>query len=433
MYKFELKGEFLTLGCILTAAGFIGHEQGSFLLGLVFGFLVYIFWQFIQFKNFTHWLHTGEDKLNIPTSGLWQQQLAYYKEITKNEELARQINKTLEHRFKELSAAMPDGAVVLNDNLQIQWGNPTSESLLGLKLGQDSGEPIQNFIRDPEFIEYISNRDTSAAFEFSSPIDSSKTLQCFLVPYGSNQLLLTIRDVSASHLLETIRKDFVANVSHELRTPLTVLSGYLETFSDDRKHKEVKEMQTQTHRMETIINDLLTLSELESAMANEKEKEKVSFKDIAKELQKDAYQLTTKDRHPIKIQSDKDIQTYGIRRELYSAFSNILSNAIRYSPEGGEIVIAWGKGPGADDTIYFSIQDNGIGMEHEHLSRLTERFYRIDASRSRSSGGTGLGLAIVKHILQRHNAELRFDSLADVGTQVFCVFKTQSQEKPAQG
>jgi len=433
MYKLELRGEFLTLACILAAAGFIGYEQGSFLLGLTFGFLVYIFWQFIQFKNFVHWLETGEDKLNIPMSGMWRQQLAYCKEIAKNAELAQETNKTLEHRFKELSAAMPDGAVVLNDNLQIQWGNPTSESLLGLKLNQDFGEPIQNFIRDPEFIEYISNRDTSAAFEFSSPIDSSKTLQCFLVPYGSNQLLLTIRDISESHLLETIRKDFVANVSHELRTPLTVLSGYLETFSDDKKHKEVNEMQSQTHRMETIINDLLTLSELESAAANEKEKEKVSFKDIAKELQKDAYQLTTKDRHPIKLEGGKDICIYGIRRELYSAFSNILSNAIRYSPEGGEIAIAWGEGPEADDTIYFSIQDNGIGMEHKHLSRLTERFYRIDASRSRSSGGTGLGLAIVKHILQRHDAELRFDSLSDVGTQVFCVFKTQSQEKASQG
>ncbi|MEG3592312.1 MAG: phosphate regulon sensor histidine kinase PhoR [Pseudomonadota bacterium] len=430
MYKFKLRGELLTLAFVLAAAGFIGHEQGYFLLGLALGFLIYIFWHFMQFKNFIDWLETGEDKLNIPMSSLWAQQLAYCKEINKNTELAKETNKILENRFKELSAAMPDGAVVLNDNLQIQWGNSTSESLLGLKLEQDSGEPIQNFIRDPEFIEYISKRDTSTAFEFSSPIDSSKTLRCFLVPYGSDQLLLTIRDISKSHMLETIRKDFVANVSHELRTPLTVLSGYLEAFSDNKKHKEVSEMRTQTHRMETIINDLLTLSELESARADEKEKEKVSFKDMAKELQKDAYQLTTEDRHPIKLEGGKDICTYGVRHELYSAFSNILSNSIRYSPEGGEIIIAWGEGPAANDTIYFSIQDNGIGMEHQHLSRLTERFYRIDASRSRSSGGTGLGLAIVKHILQRHDAELRFDSITDVGTQVFCVFKAQSQEKP---
>ena len=295
---------------------------------------------------------------------------------------------------------------------------------MGLKSKQDVGQRIDNLIRHPRFAEFLAKGDYSEPLELPSPLDEDMTFAYRVVPYSRNQKLLVVRDISRLKRLERIRSDFVANVSHELRTPLTVVSGYLENMVDDEDScgeywkKTLHQMQGQTSRMTRLVEDLLMLSRLE-------DEEKSLVHDIVAvpavlaSLREDAKILSGERSHHISLDCDGSLWMRGSEKELSSAFSNLIFNAVNYTEDKGHIDIRWCK---QDSNVVFEVKDDGIGVSPAHIKRLTERFYRVDAGRSRESGGTGLGLAIVKHVLDRHGARLEIESEPGVGSVFRCIF-----------
>jgi len=313
---------------------------------------------------------------------------------------------------------------VLNHRNEIEWCNPPAELLLGLELYKDVNQPVQNLVRYAEFINYLNEQDYREPIIVKSIRHAESTLQIQLIVFGTAQKLLICRDISVQEKIDTMRRDFIANVSHELRTPLTVVGGFLETLMDakdavtDGTKHYFDMMISQTNRMRLIIEDLLTLSKIESN--NEvPERTVINMQKILSMIQKDAEALSG-GQHQITMQAKEALDIKGSQEELISAFTNLVSNAIRYSPEGGNITINWQLNN--DGQAVFSVTDSGIGIEEQHLVRLTERFYRVDNSRSRDTGGTGLGLAIVKHILNRHKARLDIESTIGKGSTFSIIF-----------
>jgi two-component system phosphate regulon sensor histidine kinase PhoR len=313
--------------------------------------------------------------------------------------------------------------ILLSASDQIEWCNPSAELQLGLNLQQDSGKPIGYLVRQNEFIDYLKSKDYVEPIKLKSVRNPDLTLEIQLVPFGDMQKLLLCHDITSLEKLETMRRDFVANVSHELRTPLTVVGGFLETLEDmdsnmpESTRHYFKLMQEQASRMRHLVEDLLTLSQLESSQ-NVPQENEIDVHALLNLVMSEARSLSN-GRHRITLQADEAIRLTGAADELHSAFGNLVSNAIRYTPDGGEICIAWQS---RGDEAVFSVTDTGIGIEPQHLGRLTERFYRVDRSRSRETGGTGLGLSIVKHILTRHQARLEIHSEVGKGSTFSAVF-----------
>jgi two-component system phosphate regulon sensor histidine kinase PhoR len=333
-------------------------------------------------------------------------------------------------RFRRAAQALPDGVVILDAQNHIEWFNDTAASQLGLDARTDLGQSVTNLIRAPAFVDYLSQGDHSEASAVSVPVGSDGLLALQLIPYGESQKLLLARDITQAERLETMRRDFVANVSHELRTPLTVLVGFLETVRElkldpQRTRDYLGMMQEQAARMHRIIEDLLTLSVLESAPPLTGER--VRVKPLLERLRSDAEALSG-GRHTISLHSAPEVDILGSEAELSSAFGNLVTNAVRYTPQGGEVRLLWHDGP---DGASFAVEDTGIGVAPEHIPRLTERFYRVDRSRSRETGGTGLGLAIVKHALARHQASLEVESKQGSGSR-FAVRFPASRTVPAE-
>jgi two-component system, OmpR family, phosphate regulon sensor histidine kinase PhoR len=327
-------------------------------------------------------------------------------------------------RFRRAAQALPDGVVILDSENRIEWCNHTAAVQLGLDPRADTGQAIANLLRAPAFIDYLGSEDYSAGPPVRVQIGSSLfTLQ--LIPYGGEaQKLLLSRDVTQAERVETMRRDFVANVSHELRTPLTVLVGFLETVRElkldpQRTRDYLGMMQEQAARMHRIIEDLLTLSVLESAPPPAADR--IRVKPLLERLRADAEALSA-GRHRISLQAWPAVDLLGSEAELASAFGNLVTNAIRYTPQAGEVRLLWRDGP---DGSSFTVEDSGIGIPQEHLPRLTERFYRVDRSRSRETGGTGLGLAIVKHATARHQAILDVESEPGKGSRFTIRFPGQ--------
>jgi two-component system phosphate regulon sensor histidine kinase PhoR len=319
-------------------------------------------------------------------------------------------------RFRRAAQALPDGVVILDAQNHIEWFNDTAASQLGLDVRTDLGQSITNLIRAPAFVEYLSQADHSERSTVSVPVGSDGLLALQLIPYGESQKLLLARDITQAERLETMRRDFVANVSHELRTPLTVLVGFLETVRElkldpQRIRDYLGMMQEQAGRMHRIIEDLLTLSVLESAPPLTGER--VRVKPLLERLRADAEALSA-GRHRISLSAAPEVDILGSEAELSSAFGNLVTNAVRYTPQGGDVRLQWRDGP---EGASFSVEDTGIGVAPEHIPRLTERFYRVDRSRSRETGGTGLGLAIVKHAVARHQASLDVESKQGSGSR----------------
>ena len=306
--------------------------------------------------------------------------------------------------------------VILDAHNRIEWFNDTAASQLGLDARSDLGQAVTNLIRAPAFVEYLAQDDHREAAAARVPVGSGGLLALQLIPYGESQKLLLARDVTQAERLETMRRDFVANVSHELRTPLTVLVGFLETVRElkldpQRTRDYLGMMQEQAARMHRIIEDLLTLSVLESAPPLTGER--VRVKPLLERVRSDGESLSG-GRHTISLQGSPVADILGSEAELTSAFGNLVTNAVRYTPAGGEVRILWHDGP---EGASFTVEDTGIGVAPEHVPRLTERFYRVDRSRSRETGGTGLGLAIVKHAVARHQASLDVDSKQGSGSR----------------
>lgn len=355
-------------------------------------------------------------------SGWWEELVALiYRHLRLQQRQQQALNNALVS-FREAAQALPDGVVTMEGDYRINWCNETSEDHLSIKLTTDIGQPLINLVRQPEFSAYLANRQWDKPLIMRAPTQTNRVLSIQVISYGDHQMLLLTRDITQVEKLENMRRDFVANVSHELKTPLTVLSGFLETLrelplSPTQQAEYLKLMSDQAYRMERLVEDLLTLSSLESGSKQPLD-EDINMGLLVTRLKVDAKGLSG-GQHPLTFDCDGDLHIKGAEAELFSAFSNLVSNAIRYTPKAGAITVRWGTDEQGNGR--FSVQDSGIGIEPQHIPRLTERFYRVDRSRSRESGGTGLGLAIVKHVLTRHGGYLDIKSELGKGSLFIAV------------
>ena len=368
------------------------------------------------------WLQDPKLQTMPVGSGSWEYLSSQMLRMLKRQrETERQFGEALS-RFQLAGAALPDAVVILDDMSRIEWCNPKAENYFGLDNKRDRGQQITYIIRQPQFVAHLSanHAGESLVLKMIRP-DGEMVLSVQQVPYGDSRKLILGRDITRWERLETTRRDFVANVSHELRTPLTVVGGFLETLHDmdapdpEMTRRAIELMTQQTTRMTRLVEDLLTLSRLESTQ-NPLREEDVNVPEMLRALHQDA-QVLSAGRHRIRVRLDSTDWLKGNADELRSAFGNLISNAVRYTPESGEIEIGWEM---RDGHLMFAVRDTGIGIEPQHIDRLTERFYRVDRSRSRETGGTGLGLAIVKHVLNRHQARLDVQSTPGSGS-TFCV------------
>ncbi|MGQ4583144.1 phosphate regulon sensor histidine kinase PhoR [Lysobacter sp. F60174L2] len=326
--------------------------------------------------------------------------------------------------YRAAAAALPDAIVVVDRNSQrIQWFNETGTPLLGLRYPDDIDAPLVERLQPLPLAHWLAGGRNAEALETPSPLDSSTTLSLRLIPYSENLWLLVARDVTRLLQLEQMRRDFVANVSHELRTPLTVIHGYLDMIEQEdlpEWQPMFNEMQRQSQRMTQLVEDLLTLSRLESQGTLSTE-ETVAMAPVLTTLRREANALS-QGRHRIDVEDSAMVDLFGAGKELHSAFSNLVSNAVRYTPAGGAIGIRFLR---AGRGVVLEVSDSGYGIPAAHLPRITERFYRVSTSRSRESGGTGLGLAIVKHILNLHQARLEITSEVGRGSIFACHFGSE--------
>jgi len=388
-----------------------------------FGISLYLFAHLYWVYKLNQWLN--KPILNhIPNgAGIWEDIFAsLYQEYRRHSRSQNQLSSAL-GRFRHAASALPDGVVVLNAVNEIEWCNPPAEITLGLNLKQDENQPINYLVRHGGFLSYLNDQDYAEPVKLKSWRNNEVTLEIQLIPFGTKQKLLICRDVSPVEKLESMRRDFIANVSHELRTPLTVVGGFVETLLDmegavpENTRSYFNMMQEQTSRMGRLIEDLLTLSQIESN-AQPPDESEVNMVTLIQMLVNDANALSL-GKHQISLHLQANINIIGASEELQSALGNLVSNAVRYTPEGGKIEISWHM---EFEHAVFSVKDNGIGIEQQHIDRLTERFYRVDRSRSRVTGGTGLGLSIVKHILTRHQAKLKIYSVAGAGSTFSVAF-----------
>jgi two-component system, OmpR family, phosphate regulon sensor histidine kinase PhoR len=324
-------------------------------------------------------------------------------------------------RSRQAGRALPYGVAILDSEYRIVWCNDSCEGHFGIDADADVGQPITYMVREPEFVEYVAAEDFSKPMQLKTGRDGL-VLSVQFVPYVDSQRLLLSRDITQGIRLETMRRDFVANVSHELRTPLTVLVGFLETVRElkldpERSRDYLNLMAEQSKRMQRIIDDLLTLSTLESASEPPRD-ERVDVALLLSRIHSEAGALSA-GRQRVTLDAAPGFDLLGAESEIASAFGNLASNAVRYTPPGGEVRLIWHSSPkGAE----FTVEDTGVGIEAEHIPRLTERFYRVDRGRSRETGGTGLGLAIVKHALARHQATLEIESTPGAGSRFTAKF-----------
>lgn len=393
------------------------------LLLFTFGLLVYLAIQIHGLYQLQHWLKKPvlED---IPEGmSLWEDVFnAILKYERKNNQKKAELNAAFD-RFNTVANAIPDGLIILNSSNEIDWCTAKAEIQLGLNIATDKNLPIVNLVRNSHFIAYLYNEDFDEPFKLKDARNTEAILEICIIPLISKQKLLISRDITKLEKVDAMRRDFIANVSHELRTPLTVVGGFLETLADmegavpSNIRSYFDMMQDQTTRMRRLIEDLLTLSHIESN-TQPPEDRPIEMSSLVNMMHNDAKALSN-GKHTISVDIDNHLNLSGAADELQSALGNLVSNAVRYTPAGGNIHISWqlrNKQP------VFSVTDDGIGIEQQHIDRLTERFYRVDRGRSRETGGTGLGLSIVKHILTRHQAKLEIKSTPGKGSTFSAVF-----------
>ena len=407
----------------LVAAGLlVGLFLGHVTLGLLLVLALALAWQLFNLFRLDYWLRARSTRDPPDASGVWGDVTTQVVRLHRRKRYHKQRLLDVFRELRHSTAAMPDGVVVLNAQSEIAWFNRMAGRLLGLRRRADIGIRITNLVRDPEFLRYLQQGDFNEVLQLSLAAGSGLSLSFQIVPYGGDQRLMLVRDITRQVRLESMRKDFVANASHELRSPLTVIAGYLETLEQDEDvdaslKGPLGEMRRQAERMNGILRDLLELSRLD-ARSEEVDGEAVDVCALASLLYKDVLART---EHPaIQLELGTDVQLRGDEGELHSAFSNLIDNAVKYTPAEGRIVVRWTVDAAGE--AHFAVQDSGPGIPAEHLPRLTERFYRVDAGRSRATGGSGLGLAIVKHVLEHHGARLEIDSREGEGSCFTCHF-----------
>jgi len=403
----------LVLSLLLWALA--GAGWGLVLLVLGWGAL--LAFHLVHLDRLTSWAEAPLDAPVPEGSGVWRGAFsALYRRVRTRRAHERDLAHTIE-RFQSAAEAIPDGMVVLDTLNRIKWANARAQALLGLDLAQDMGAPLVNLVRQPEFVRYLDAGDYRDAVVVASHREGAETLAIQIVPFGVAEKLLIARDVTHMEAVARMRRDFIANVSHELKTPLTVISGFVETLQeldlDERQRTRFLQlMREQAASMQRLVEDLLTLSALESEQ-NTLSDESFAIVPLMLAISADAKGLS-QGKHTVALSIGEAATIQGSRDELASAFGNLVSNAIRYTPAGGAITLSWRIDE--DGSGVFSVADTGIGISAEHVPRLTERFYRVDRSRSRATGGTGLGLAIVKHVLLRHQADLEIASETGKGS-----------------
>jgi two-component system phosphate regulon sensor histidine kinase PhoR len=399
---------------LLTLGAWALAGTGWALAVLAFGATATVAFHLYHLQILSDWASGPQDGPVPVGRGSWGQAFAA---IYKRDRVRIAYQRDLRHllvRFQQAAEAIPDGIVVLDSSHRIEWANARALVQLGLDLDHDVGQPIVNLVRQPEFLRYLEYGDYGEPIIVPSGRDARITLALQIVPFSLDKKMLMSRDVTQLEAVARMRRDFIANVSHELKTPLTVISGFVETMQDmdlDTKQRLrfLQLMQEQAKNMQRLVADLLTLSTLESEH-NPVAEERFAIVPLMLEVSAEAKALS-KGEHDVALDIGDAATIVGGREELASAFGNLVSNAIRYTPSRGRIAIAWRVDP--DGSGVFSVADSGIGIAAEHLPRLTERFYRVDRSRSRATGGTGLGLAIVKHVLLRHQADM--DVASEIG------------------
>lgn len=391
---------------------------------LALGFLSYIGLHLQQLEKLHRWLRQ-EGSGEVPeASGLWGDVFQRIYQLQRDERRARDSLISIIERARASVSALKEAVVLVDGNGNLEWWNPAAEKILGLQSATDLGQPVTNLVRDPLFVRYFEQGPHEEPLLLPSSLNPTHQLQFSVTRFGSNDRLMIVADITRLHNLEEMRKDFVANVSHELRTPLTVLSGYLETLLsledeiNPRWRRALQQMQAQAGRMTALVNDLLLLSRLEND-ALKQEPRIVNVPAMLAQLKNEALAYAQEKQQQITLECDESLRLTGLEDDLRSAFSNLVTNAVKYTPAQGRIKLRWWAAAGQ---VFFSVSDDGIGIDARHIPRLTERFYRADAARSTATGGTGLGLAIVKHVLLEHQARLDIRSTLGKGSTFTCVF-----------
>jgi two-component system, OmpR family, phosphate regulon sensor histidine kinase PhoR len=417
------------LGTVLLGLG-AGWLFGRAWAGLACALMIHLAWQLTHLFRLEWWLRHRSYADAPDVGGVWGEIISQIVRLHRRKRFHKQRFVQLIRQLQRSTAALPNGVVILNGQREIIWFNRMAGRLLNLRRTADLGLRIENLLREPEFAQYLAVQDYSNPVVIRQTTGEDCYLSLQMVPYGEGQQLLLVSDVSRQMRLEAVRRDFVANASHELRSPLTVISGYLETLSQDPAldrdlQGPVAEMRRQAERMTGIIRDLLALSRLEET-DEVVGGESLDIPALISILRKD---VMARPSHPrdVRARIESEAHLIGDEPEIHSAFSNLVDNAAKYTPPEGSIEMRWWVD---DEGAHFSVTDTGMGVPAEHIPRLTERFYRVDAGRSRATGGSGLGLAIVKHVLQRHGAELEVQSTLGSGSTFTCHFPPQRVQQP---
>jgi len=416
----QLRDVFKKLLLIYSLIAMIGFVVDQLVLVLFIATFAILALNLKQFVSFLNWLWNSPQKRFVSHSSHWDQMYYGVEKIQRANRVRRRQLVNSIGEFRQGADALPDGVTVYNQHNEIIWSNRQARLLLGLKWPIDQGQRLDNLIRHPKFTTYLSLKDFEQVLLLPSPINDEIVLENRIIEYGKDQYLLVTRDITHVHQLEQMRREFVANVSHELKTPLTVLQGYLEMLEQDNS-PAIKAMEQQSKRMQALVEQLLSLSKIESG-ATASNTEAVNMAAQMEMLKEDAHNLIGQRRLAIAFNIDQKLDIVGHDTQIFSACSNLVFNAIRYCPEGAKITVAWQHCP---QGARFVVKDNGNGIASHHLSRLTERFYRIESSRSSKDGGTGLGLSIVKHVLANHQSTLRIDSRVDIGSTFSFIIKEE--------
>jgi len=412
----------LRLGVLIALALLIGLIVGHVAAALAAVFAGYLFFQIRNLLILDRWVRFRSVLSPPDIGGPWGDLIAVIARIYRRKQFHKQRALSLLREFRRLTGGMPDGAVLLGEKNELLWFNHKAERWLNLRRKRDFGIRIENLVRYPIFVHYLEQGDYTQSVTVFVSGEQEQWLSFHLVrAEGSLQRLLIVRDITREMRMESMRKDFVANASHELRSPLTVISGYLDALADDATldhvwHEPLQEMRRQAERMRTLVEDLLHLSRLENT-SEPHDAQRVDIPGLLSLLRKDV--LAMQHRPDIRLHLESSACLVGSETELQSVFTNLVSNAIKYTPESGTVDIRWWHD---EQGAHLSVIDTGMGIAQEHLPRLTERFYRVDSGRSRKLGGFGLGLSIVKHALQRHGATLTITSELGKGSNFTCHF-----------
>lgn len=412
--------ELLTLSVLFALIGILGGITGTFVPLLFILMMSLIAWQTFQIARFERWISNGGRGKYPKAKGIWEDIYYHVYLIKKSEKKRKKKLAKIIDQFRKSTDALPDAAVVLGKHDEIEWANTTAKAVLGLQTS-DRGQRIPNLIRFPVFVRYLKEGQFNEPIIIPSPTNNRLILAVRVVSYGAGLRLLIAQDVTQLRKMEQMRKDFVANVSHELRTPLTVLRGYLETLRELDEPQSpllshsIGQMLEQTDRMQHLVDDLLLLSNLET---QPKKSHCVDVPALLHKIFKETENLPLYNGR-VELIVDTNASVYGDENELRSAFTNLLINALKYSPSESPVKIHWQL---TNTGMILNVTDQGEGISEEEIPRITERFYRVDIKRREIIAGTGLGLAIVKHVLIRHDAQLHIVSERHRGSVFSCRF-----------